>query len=217
MDDDLFGSIVFTSHSRLGDPQEPEDCITEFSGKIHVSDEILNKDIEVGRIRGSIVECAKCLNYGFSLFDLFDASSEIDKYMSQVWDYDTMDYSKKINPSEEYLSDTLILEYLYIYPEFNGNGYGLAAIQRTIEHFSMRNNSLVVFEAYPLQFQKDIKDVDNFKKRMNLSKFEEDKNKAIKSLMEYYSSGGFKRIGKTSYMYKLEIGEIENLANGALK
>jgi len=215
MKDYIFGSIVFTSRSSLGDPEDPEDFITKFSGKINVYDEILNKDVEVGQIRGSIVECAKCLNYDCSLLDLFDVSGEIDKYMAQVWDYDTMNYSKKINPSEEYLSDTLILEYLYIYPEFNGNGYGLAAIQRTIEQFSKCENFLVIFEAYPLQFQKDIK--DNFKKRMKLSKFEKDKNKAIKSLMNYYFSGGFKRIGKTEYMYKLEVGLKEGLVNGALQ
>ena len=87
MKDYIFGSIVFTSRSSLGDPEDPEDFITKFSGKINVYDEILNKDVEVGQIRGSIVECAKCLNYDCSLLDLFDVSGEIDKYMAQVWDY----------------------------------------------------------------------------------------------------------------------------------
>ena len=216
MKDYIFGSIVFTSHASLGDPEDPEDFITKFTGIIKAYSENSNSEFEVGRIQGSMVEIKKAIDYDCSVFDVFDATAGIDEYMTQVWDYDSHDYSKLVNPDEEFLRDTLILENLYIYPEFNGHGYGLAAIQRTIEHFD-RDSFLVIFKACPLQKFNKEHHSDNFNKRMDLSKFETDKKKALKSLMAYYSSGGFKRIGKTEYMYKLEVGLKEDLVNGALQ
>jgi hypothetical protein len=216
MEDFTSGSIIFTSNSRLEDPIEPTDFITEFSGIIKAYSEEIQDEVEVGRIEGSIVEMKKNSNYGYSVNDLFDASSEIDEYMAQVWDYDNHDYSKSVNPEAEYLCDTLILEKLYIYPEFNGHSYGLAAIQRTIEHFD-RDNFLVLFKADPLQFFDKGRHSDNFNNRMDISKFETEKNKALKSLMSYYSLGGFKRIGKTKYMCKLKVGYKEELINGVIQ
>jgi len=216
MKDYIFGSIVFTSHSTLGDPEDPEDFITAFTGIITVRIESSDSEVEVGRMQGSMVEIKKAADYGCSIFDVFDATAGIDEYMAQIWDHGSDDYSKLVNPDEAFLWDTLILENLYIYPEFNGHGYGLAAIQRTIEHF-YRDSFLVIFKACPLQkFDKEHHS-DNFNKRMDLSKFGADNKKALKSLMAYYSSGGFKRIGKTEYMYKLEIGLKEDLVNGALQ
>jgi hypothetical protein len=216
MEDFINGSIIFTSHSRLEDPIEPTNFITEFSGIIKAYIDDIQDEVEVGRINGSIVEVKKSLNYGYKASLIFDASTEIDEYMAQVWDYENNNYSKLINPEEEYLLDTLILSTLYIYPEFNGHGYGLAAIQRTIEHFD-RDNFLVLFKADPLQFIKKEDHSDNFNKRMNISKFEMDKKKSLKSLMNYYSLGGFKRIGNTKYMYKLKVGYNEELINGVIQ
>ena len=50
-----------------------------------------------------------------------------------------------------------------------------------------------------------------------VSKFETDEDKAHKSLMNYYSLGGFKRLRNTNYMYKLKVGYKENLVNGAIQ
>ena len=216
MEDFIYGSIVFTSHSTLEDPEDPEDFITDFTGIIKVWSESSDLKVEVGRIQGSMVEIKKAVDYECPVFDVFDATEGIDEYMVQVWDYDNDDFSKSVNPNEENLWDALILEKLYIYPEFNGHRYGLAAIQRTIEYFD-RDSFLVIFKADPLQFIEKGRHSDNFNERMDISKFETEKNKALKSLMNYYSLGGFKRIGKTKYMCKLKVGYKEELINGVIQ
>tara|TARA_B110000003_G_C16493277_1_gene474344 strand:+ start:225 stop:875 length:651 start_codon:yes stop_codon:yes gene_type:complete len=216
MEDFINGSIVFTSRSRLEDPIEPTHFVTEFSGLIKAYDDDIQDEVEIGRIEGSVVQMKKNIDYGYKASLIFDASTEINEYMTEVWDYDSNDYSKLINPDGEYLCDTLILSILYIYPEFNGHGYGLAAIQRTIEHFD-RDHYLVLFKADPLQFIGKERHSDNFNKRMDISKFETDEDKAHKSLMNYYSLGGFKRLRNTNYMYKLKVGYKENLVNGAIQ
>jgi hypothetical protein len=53
-DNEMFGKVVFTSQVKLGSPEDPEDFITNFEGKIHSSlDDILEinyKEVEVGVI-----------------------------------------------------------------------------------------------------------------------------------------------------------------------
>jgi hypothetical protein len=216
--EDLFnGFIEFTSYSTLLDPDDPMDFNTRFSGKIYLRDENGYK-IEIGAIYGSIIEITKVIDYDKThvLYDLLDLDQEIHNYMSQIWDFKNEEYFEEINPHHEAIRDALILDKLYIYPEFNGNGYGLAAIQRTIEHFRLNINAIVIFQAHPLQLEQDRKkhNIDKFNEQMDLTLFESDKEKATKSLMNYYSKANFKRIKDTTYMYKLEIGNINSLTNG---
>jgi len=211
------GFIEFTSRATLFDPEFADDFYTKFSGVIYLTDED-GERIEIGAIYGTIIEIENLINYQKSseLDELLDLTPEIHNYMSAIWDYTNNHYSEEIDPNNYFLCDTLILDKLYIYPEFNGNGYGLSAIQRTIEHFRRDNGAVVLFQAHPLQLEQDRRDYnsDKFNERMDLSRFESDKEKATKSLMNYYSKANFKRIKGTTYMYKLEDGSLEHLVNG---
>jgi predicted GNAT family acetyltransferase len=217
------GYIDFTSTATLLDPEDAEDFHTVFSGEIFILDEN-GERIEIGAIDGTIIEIQNLINYRKTsqLFELLDSSQHIQDSMSTIWDYRNKRYSKEINPNNYYLGDTLILDKLYIYPEFNGNGYGLSVIQRTIEHFRRDTDTVVLLEAHPLQIDHDWREEfnsDKFNERMDLSRFESDKEKATKSLMNYYSKANFKRIKGTTYMYKLTDENLtssidEHLVNG---
>jgi predicted GNAT family acetyltransferase len=213
------GFIEFTSRSTLFDPEYADDFYTSFTGEIWGIDEQDN-EVEIGAIKGTIIEMTNIEKYQKSgeLYELFDLTQEVSEYMSQIWDSKTKKYSLEVNPDYDVLYDTLIIDRIYIYPEFNGHGYGLSAIQRAIEHFRRDENSLIILQSHPLQLEKDM-DVggDKFNKHMDLNIFESNEAKAKKSLMNYYASGGFTRIKKTSYMFKLEVGNLEGLVNGRVE
>jgi GNAT superfamily N-acetyltransferase len=218
-DNEMFGKVVFTSQVKLGSPENPEDFITNFEGKIHSSlDDILEtnyKEVEVGVISGKIIEIEKARNYKFPVNEVFDVTGEVDEYMAQVWDYSSGDYSETINPNDEYLGDILLIDTIYIYPKFNGHGLGLAAIRSTIEYFK-REGLVVLLRAHPLQLQSESWGGDNFKQKMNMSKFESNEDKALKSLRKYYSKAGFNLIKDTWYMFRLELGLYEKFVNGKI-
>jgi len=218
-DDGMFGKIAFTSEVVLRDPEDPEDFITEFNGIICSSiadiEEKNYKEVEIGVISGKIIEIEKAKHYACPIYEVFDATGEIDEYISQIWDYGSRSYSKTINPDDYYLGDILLIDTIYIYPKFNGHGLGLAAIRRTIEYFK-RDGLVVLLRAHPLQLVSESWNDDDFEQKMNMSKFESNEDKALKSLRKYYSKGGFKLIEDTWYMFRLEVGLDENFVNGRI-
>lgn len=96
----------------------------------------------------------------------------------------------------------LILDRLYVYPNYRGHMLGLAAMANTISVWAPREE-ISLLKAFPLQFMNNISPADRHKYKG----LETDPEKATRALIKYYAQLGFRQVGQTRFMVMRQIYE----------
>jgi GNAT superfamily N-acetyltransferase len=96
----------------------------------------------------------------------------------------------------------LILDQLYVYPNYRGHMLGLAAMANTVSVWAPREE-ISLLKAFPLQFMYNISPADRHKYKG----LETDPEKATRALIKYYAQLGFRQVGQTRFMVMRQIYE----------
>jgi GNAT superfamily N-acetyltransferase len=88
----------------------------------------------------------------------------------------------------------LIIDHLYVFPNYRGHDLGLVAIANTISVWA--DNAIALLKAFPLQLATDTPPQDRYK----YQGFEKDPQTAFKKLMAHYRRLGFAQVEDMKYM-----------------
>ena len=130
-------------------------------------------------------------------FDMSD--SNIQQYLDMLWDYDTHDLSSKFTKALDYecvYGDIFLLMSIDIKPPYRGYDLGNAATWIFYRNFCTVHDVIVLL-AYPLQFGI----TDEEKEKCKPEEFNGTQKECTNKLMKYYKKLGFKRIGRSNFMF----------------
>ena len=116
--------------------------------------------------------------------------------------------------TDVFKTDILIIEHVVIQPKYRGKNLGLALLKRAMHHLigkSDPENVMVFMKPFPLQFgcvdpftgESDVELLDDGKyteKWGNLEKIDFDG--ALQKLVDHFAILGFKRFGKSEFLYR---------------
>jgi GNAT superfamily N-acetyltransferase len=163
---------------------------------IFAADEYGNNDKLIGKVKFYIIYVGNAINDTCDLYHVFDEYEYTFRHCQTIFNFETYELNEDI---EEYYdhdlwqSDICILERIEILPEYRGHKIGAKAIKDIIFHFGS-GCCLFVGEAYPLQFESEDKEMDEWRRDMELDKFDSDEKKSFSNLKNYYLSIGFEEI-----------------------
>jgi len=137
----------------------------------------------------------------FSINDLFDSmDGDTHTIASAILDLDKFSgFNTSMNIDDEFTSELIIINEIYINKSYRGNKIGKRLIQSLKRNFCL-NGSLLVLNAKPFQLMKVNKESQSF---TDYKKYNE--KQAISSLNNYYKKIGFNKIkGKNIFFQHIE-------------
>jgi hypothetical protein len=187
-----FGIIEFNSTACMMNRVEPDDYVSEFSGKI-----ISAMDEEVGIIEGKVFNVRNVRLDNRDMIETSDSSMELEEYISYIWDYDANTFKEHI--AEELVDNIVIIDKVLIKPQYSGNKFALSAIRATVNHWAGGSDWLVLLKAAPLQHC--LKTSDELIEQFDLGRFHENETVATSKLIQHYGEIGFECIDDSNFMY----------------
>ena len=103
--------------------------------------------------------------------------------------------------------NVLILDRLYVYPNYRGHMLGLAAMANTISVWAP-GEEISLLKAFPLQLMANLSPADRHK----YNGLETDPEKATRALIKYYAQLGFRQVGQTRLMVMRQVHETKLFA-----
>jgi len=103
--------------------------------------------------------------------------------------------------------NVLILDRLYVYPNYRGHMLGLAAMANTISVWAP-GEEISLLKAFPLQLMANIAPSERHKYKG----LETDPEKATRALIKYYAQLGFRQVGQTRLMVMRQVHETKLFA-----
>jgi hypothetical protein len=137
LEEDFLAEVEFTIVASLHRDCHSENFLHEISGRLTVQD--INGDIrqEAGEISAWLVQFSEAEAQGIRPRLLGDGySQEISSYWQELFDLDTDEFRSEIKKRWKTKgSDLLIIDSVWVSPDFRGAGMGWAAVGRTIDFF----------------------------------------------------------------------------------
>lgn len=203
-------TINSTIHESLAPPEEPDDYVTDIEGSILYESGPREgnppQSNVVARLSAYLVRLGEADEHHQDRFEVFDAHSDT---LAGYWNVLFSVRTRELRPAlrrqfELSVSDVLILDTLEIEPEHRGKRLGLSVVDSTIRVFARDPFMLVVCNPFPMQCGGKQRD-DEWRARMEPSRFVGNKNDAQQRLQRYWQRLGFTPIGTTGY-YALSPG-----------
>lgn len=154
-DEILCLSLEFEPFSCFIDSGEPTQYLTTLKGSINLSNDI-DDGIHAGSFKITLVDCDGAQKDGYSFYDLFDATAEVESFSSLFY----LKRKRYIRAIEDLINDghklplynLLIIDSIAINHEYIGRGLGSKVI-RTLTHKFRHGVSIVALKPFPLQFE----------------------------------------------------------------
>jgi len=178
--------IKYKIKSRLG-VFETKDFYTNIKGEIYFFEE------EIGYIEAERTNADHMFDCNFTLGQVFGLDDSEMQQMSCFFNKEG-NWKKSLDKDYDPEEDAFMLKSLYLYSPFRGVGIGTYALRDIIKIFGKQCGYLIG-EAKPLQFFNGTTEINGY------DKLEQDRKKALKSLLKYYKKLGFKQYEKTSKIY----------------
>lgn len=172
-------------------------------GRILLTD-VEDRETEAGHFTVTMVDATGAMDEGVPAFDLFDTSASLFEYYLALYDSRTSDYKRSALTAAgcDYipLANLLVIDRLFLYPEYRGHGLGLAALIEIVRRHRY-GAGLIALKPFPLQFECHNRAQDTpERQRLRLDDFDLTQEKAMAKLRRYYGRLGFKRVPRTEYM-----------------
>lgn len=183
---------------------ELSDYVYEITGRVLGLDDRPCRQL-VGKFRAFYFDVQAGINAYESVFELFDDRSETYDYYEAIFGRhaDSDGYSEKLCQLlsiEPYWANVLVLDRLEILPKFRAHNLGLIVMRRLIERFGA-GTEIVAIKPFPLQSE-DV-NASAWRRRLRLSEFEPNHQKAVTKLRRHYRMLGFKHMRGTPFMFRL--------------
>lgn len=176
---------------------------TRYKFDIVLVDDGLNEeaDIVIGNLEARRFHDSKASIDEICSHCAFDMSSDIDteQYTEMIWDHETHDLSSKFATAIDndcVFGDIFLLMSIDIKPEYRGYDLGNAATWLFYRNFCTVHD-IIVLLAFPLQF--GIRPEEQEKCRPG--EFDGSQRSCTQKLLDYYGRLGFKRIGRSNFMF----------------
>ena len=204
--------IRYEVYSENLEDYDPNDYISYYHGRIIIPDESTEdfEDLEIGEIRGYLININLARENNEDIYYIFDDYSEdFAHYYQVIFDRRTNDFREDLFKEPPIYEDILMIDDLIIYPKFRRNEYGLKAIMNVMKTFGM-SCGLILIETLPLQHH-STENIDEFREKIGTELLFIDKETGIKKLKSYWSKLGFKPIKNSPLcMIETSIWQIKN-------
>jgi hypothetical protein len=182
-----------------------------YSGNVLVSvssdDDDLIERKKIGTVRATLFQIDRCVNDSISATIVADdESQELIEYVSEAIN-GSNSYQKGVlrtlgEESVLFMYNLLIIKEIKIEPKYRGHKLCLKIMKMLIE--SIGYNAVVIIKPFPLQFSghADMEDGE-LEESLNDKYYEgfpKDFDIALKNMMKYYKSMGFKKLPRSTYM-----------------
>ena len=158
------------------------------------------EDIVIGNLEARRFLAAKASVDNFCPHCAFDMSDcNVQQYIDMLWDHDTHDLSPIFANSLEddcLWGDIFLLMSIDIFPQYRGYDLANAATWIFYRNFCTTHD-IIVLLAFPLQFGI----TDEEKEKCKPEEFTGSLKECTTKLIKYYKKLGFKRIGRSNFMF----------------
>ena len=186
--------IDFSFTSPMVDYSEPMDFINEVKFNILLVDNEDNREL-IGKGVFNLILLERALSLNRDLYEVMDASHSISE-ITDLLDLDNVfgifDKIEVFYPEEDPIlnANIALLERIEILPKYRGLGISAMVMKRIIEQFYGWFD-LVVLKAFPLQYDGNNANIDDWHALMSYSELKGDFEKSQKKLFELYHGMGF--------------------------
>ncbi|MBZ5525553.1 MAG: hypothetical protein LAP21_25300 [Acidobacteriia bacterium] len=188
--------IVFTLTSSVREDYRAEDFLHSIAGRIMACHENDKKAQQVGYINASLAQFGHALDHGICADQLGDGlAGGIAEYWERLFDVENGRWKAALQDEFEVVErDLLIIDCIEIYPQFRGQGLGLATVERTIDTLGA-GCGLVACKPWPLQFTPAF--AKDRRKMQRLRSPNTDEMTSLRKLQRYWSRAGFWPFGES--------------------
>jgi hypothetical protein len=192
-----FFDIVLTTRGSIHPDGEPDDFISEHTGRIRCTRD--DKVATVGKVKAYRIHADLARQSGESIFEVCDAhSQELHEVYGALYDPTEDDLKESVRERFDAVSsDVLVLDYVLLSPRWRGLKLGLLAARKLVDLLG-GGCDLVVSHIAPLNA-----DANEFctvpKGWIPHHRSEAEERDAKKTLRGYFRQLGFRRVGRTRF------------------
>jgi len=202
----LLPTLRYSFTTGTGQRLEADDYLTNFKVRIvgipyPEEDSILDREIDLGTLEGSLIRVARADEEGFPLVYVFDHDGTISDLSGALFEVGFNDFVEPIRnafPDAFAYQDILLIRELALKPFARGQRAGISALHRFITDWES-SCALVAIQPRPMQFMPTIREYDDWD-TLALDKLSKDRDAAIAKLENHFGGIGFKSIKSVPYM-----------------
>jgi hypothetical protein len=193
-----FFDLVLQTGTSLHPYEEPNDFISEYTGRVRYERERDGRVFTVGKVHAYRLHAGLALDHGESLFAVCDSHSQAmhDLYAA-FYDAKTDHFTDAVAERFDAVEpNCLVLDYVVLHPRWRGLKLGLLAVRKLVDVLG-GGCGLALSEILPLNPDADSLGVPAV--WLPRHDTEGALASAKRSLRRYFKRMGFRRVGRTAY------------------